>query len=121
MTVIRARGVLKWLSAAVLAAAFLGWAYFQHLDGNIRHGQLDIGTQPRVPAPTPNAAGQTPLNVLVIGTDSRNSADAGRLGGARDDAGRPGLADVEMLVHVSADHGPTLPTASRARTAKQYE
>ena len=135
MTAIRAQRFLRSLSViasvVVLAAAFAGWAYYQHLNGNLHRGDLNLGDH-RLPAPTPNAAGQTPLNILVIGTDSRGTAANVRLGGARNDAGRPGLADVEMLVHVAADRGSmtvlsiprdtrvTIPACTDPATGKRY-
>ncbi|MEV3872787.1 LCP family protein [Streptomyces sp. NPDC049906] len=102
----RRRRLLRW-SAMVLAVLILGtsgagYLYYRHLNGNIRKGELNIGEH-KAPTPTPNAAGQTPLNILLIGSDSRNSEENLRLGGGRDSVGAAPLADVQMLVHVSAD------------------
>ncbi|MGW7005197.1 LCP family protein [Streptomyces sp. NPDC054933] len=76
--------------------------YYQHLNHNLRKGQRSSG-RTTVHKVTPDAAGRTPVTILLIGSDSRNSADDVALGGAHDDAGRPGLADVQMLLHLSAD------------------
>ncbi|MER6029456.1 LCP family protein [Streptomyces sp. NPDC001851] len=100
------RRILRW-SALTLAVVILGTAgaaylYYEHLNANIQKDKLNLGDSD-VPKATPNAAGQTPLNVLLIGSDSRNSAKDLALGGARKEVGRAGLADVQMLVHVSAD------------------
>lgn len=104
----RRRRVLRW-SATVLAVVILGTAgagylYYQHLNDNIKKDDLNIGDpKDRAAAPTPNAAGQTPLNILLIGSDGRNSKEDQELGGAKDTFDSPPRADVQMLVHLSAD------------------
>ncbi|MFC9226904.1 LCP family protein [Streptomyces hygroscopicus] len=104
----RSRGVriLRWsaltLTVLILGAAGAGYFYYQHLNGNLRKEELDLGDS-KIGKPEPNAAGQTPLNILLIGSDSRNTAENVKLGGAKQDADRKPLADVQMLVHVSAD------------------
>jgi LCP family protein required for cell wall assembly len=100
------RRLLRW-SAAVLALLILGTAgagylYYRHLNGNIKKDALNLGDN-KVAAPTPNAAGQTPLNILLIGSDARDSKENQRLGGARETFGAAPLADVQMLLHLSAD------------------
>ncbi|MFI9341656.1 LCP family protein [Streptomyces sp. NPDC052773] len=102
----RRRRVLRW-SATVLAVLIVGTAgagylYYQHLNGNIKKDKLNLGDS-KVAAPTPNAAGQTPLNILLIGSDARDSKENQKLGGARDTFGGTPLADVQMLLHLSAD------------------
>ncbi len=104
----RGRRVLKWLAVlttfAVLGTAAAGYAYYRHLNGNIRKGERSSGkTVPTVHRAKPNAAGQTPVNILLLGSDGRDSADDLALGGARSTAGGPARADVEMLLHISAD------------------
>ncbi|MGW8064550.1 LCP family protein [Streptomyces ziwulingensis] len=102
----RARSVLRWsalvLSFVILGAACAGYLYYRHLNGNIKKDELSLGER-RAAKPTPNAAGQTPLNILVIGSDSRNTAENLRLGGHEESVGAEPLADVQMLVHLSAD------------------
>lgn len=104
----RSRGVriLRWtaltLAVLIVGAAGAGYLYYEHLNNNIRKAELDLGDS-KLSKPEPNAAGQTPLNILLIGQDSRNDKENLKLGGAKQDVGRKGLADVEMLVHVSAD------------------
>ncbi|MEV5306130.1 LCP family protein [Streptomyces diastaticus] len=102
----RRRRVLAWTAAGLaltlVAAGTAGWFYYQHLNDNLDRKPLHIGTS-RAPEPTPNAAGQTPLNILLIGSDARDSEENQRLGGARDTFGGPALADVQMLLHLSAD------------------
>ncbi|MEV6940269.1 LytR family transcriptional regulator, partial [Streptomyces sp. NPDC051132] len=103
----RRRRTLRW-SATVLAVVILGTAgagylYYQHLNGNIQKGRRANGDDSKAHRTAPNAAGQTPLNILLIGSDSRNSKENVKLGGSRDHAGDPPLADVQMLIHLSAD------------------
>ncbi|KOG57369.1 transcriptional regulator [Streptomyces griseoflavus] len=102
----KARRVLRWsaISLAVLLAgtAGAGYWYYEHLNSNLRKDALDLGSG-GLEKPQPNAFGQTPLNILLLGSDGRNSEKNIELGGARQDADRKPLADVQMLLHVSAD------------------
>ncbi|WP_253914199.1 LCP family glycopolymer transferase [Streptomyces mayonensis] len=102
----RVRRVLKWtavaLAALLVCLAGAGYLYYEHLNGNIQRDALNLGDN-KIAAPTPNAAGQTPLNILVIGSDARDSKENQQLGGARETFGSTPLADVQMLVHLSAD------------------
>lgn len=102
----RKRRALRW-SATVLAVVILGtsgagYLYYRHLNGNIEKGERSSGDSKAKKA-EPNAAGQTPLNILLIGSDSRNSDENVKLGGSRDNRGNPPLGDVQMLIHVAAD------------------
>lgn len=102
----RRRRVLRW-SATVLAVVILGTAgagylYYQQLNGNIEEDHLNLGDK-KVAEPTPNAAGQTPLNILLIGSDARDTKENQKLGGAKETFGSTPLADVQMLLHLSAD------------------
>ncbi|MEU2624491.1 LCP family protein [Streptomyces sp. NPDC007157] len=102
----RGRRALRWsatvLSVVVLGTAGAGYLYYQHLNGNIHKGERDIGDA-KARKTAANAAGQTPLNILLIGSDSRNSDENVKLGGAKYDRGSPPLGDVQMLIHLSAD------------------
>ncbi|MFF6983615.1 LCP family protein [Streptomyces sp. NPDC008343] len=104
----RKRRVLRW-SATVLAVVILGTAgagylYYQHLNGNLKKDDLNIGdAKDRAAETKANAAGQTPLNILLIGSDARDSKENQKLGGAKETFGGTPLADVQMLLHVSAD------------------
>ncbi|MEU3189988.1 LCP family protein [Streptomyces sp. NPDC006992] len=102
----RGRRVLRWsaavLSVLILATAAAGYFYYQHLNGNLSKDDLNLGDN-KLHHSDPNAAGQTPLNILLLGSDSRASEENVRLGGSRADRDRPPLADVQMLLHVSAD------------------
>ncbi|MFD0315394.1 LCP family protein [Streptomyces flavalbus] len=100
------RRVLRWtavvVAVAVLGAAGAGYLYYRHLNGNIKQDDLNLGDS-KVAEPTPNAAGQTPLNILLIGSDARDTEANQKLGGARETFGSTPLADVQMLLHLSAD------------------
>ncbi|PBC63187.1 transcriptional regulator [Streptomyces sp. Tue6028] len=104
----RRRRILRW-SATVLALLILGTAgagylYYRHLNGNIKKDDLNIGDEKdRAAKSKPNAAGQTPLNILLIGSDGRNSKEDQKLGGAKDTFNSAPRADVQMLLHLSAD------------------
>ncbi|WP_329338349.1 LCP family protein [Streptomyces sp. NBC_00663] len=102
----RKHRVLRWsaatLSVLILGTAGAGYLYYQHLSGNIDKGKRSTGGS-NAEKTKPNAAGQTPLNILLIGSDSRNSDENVKLGGSKDNRGNPPLADVQMLIHLSAD------------------
>ncbi|MHA6763853.1 LCP family protein [Streptacidiphilus sp. PAMC 29251] len=105
--------ILSFSAAGVLAAGAAGGAYvYEHLNGNIKTASLytDDTSDGATAGPSsrsaalgtekPDAFGHTPLNILVIGSDTRDSAADCRIGG---DCGPGSNADVEMLVHLSAD------------------
>ncbi|MFI9627206.1 LCP family protein [Streptomyces sp. NPDC052042] len=102
----RKRRVLRWsaavLSMLILGGAGAGYFYYEHLNGNIKKEELTLGDR-KMADHKANAAGQTPLNILLIGSDARDSKENQKLGGGRDTFGAPPLADVQMLVHLSAD------------------
>ncbi|MEU2676973.1 LCP family protein [Streptomyces sp. NPDC007107] len=100
------RRVLRWV-ASVLALLILGtggagYLYYKHLNGNIRKEDLTLGDKAMADHKA-NAAGQTPLNILLIGSDARDSKANQELGGAKETFGGTPLADVQMLLHLSAD------------------
>ena len=99
----RRRG-LKIAGASVLSLALIGagGAYYlvHSLDSNISSSSLcsgsSCGSKEKV-----DAFGRSPINILLIGSDERDNAADCNLGG---DCGSPGArADVEMVLHVSAD------------------
>jgi len=98
--------VLRWV-AVVLALLILGtggagYVYYKHLNGNIKKEDLTLGDKDMADHKA-NAAGQTPLNILLIGSDARDSKANQKLGGAKETFGGTPLADVQMLLHLSAD------------------
>ncbi|KOU63066.1 transcriptional regulator [Streptomyces sp. MMG1533] len=97
---------MRWsattLAVLILGTAGAGYLYYQHLNGNIEKGQRSSGDS-KARKTEPNSAGQTPLNILLLGSDSRASDANVALGGGKDTRGNPPLADVQMLIHLSAD------------------
>ncbi|MFJ4921371.1 LCP family protein [Streptomyces sp. NPDC088725] len=131
----RVKRVLRWsaavLSLLILGTAGAGYLYYRHLDGNIRSGDRSNGAD-GLAKPGANAAGQSPLNILLIGSDSRADPENVKLGGSKDSAGNPPLGDVQMLIHISADRRNAsvvsiprdtrvdIPECQDARTGKVY-
>ncbi|MGW1560290.1 LCP family protein [Streptomyces sp. NPDC002144] len=104
----RRRRILRWsatvLAVVVVGTAGAGWLYYRHLNANIQKDNLNnADAKDRAAESKANAAGQTPLNILLIGSDARDSAENQKLGGARSTYNTAPRADVQMLVHVSAD------------------
>ncbi|MGW0577409.1 LCP family protein [Streptomyces sp. NPDC002920] len=104
----RRRRVLRWsatvLTLVILGSAGAGYLYYEHLNANIKSDDLNLGdTKDRAEKTQANAAGQTALNILLIGSDARDTAENQKLGGAKDTFDGPPLADVQMLLHISAD------------------
>ncbi|MEV0639990.1 LCP family protein [Streptomyces sp. NPDC050619] len=102
----RKHRVLRWsattLAVLILGTAGAGYLYYQHLNDNIQKGERSSGDS-KAKKTEANAAGQTPMNILLIGSDSRSSDANVALGGGKNDRGNPPLADVQMLIHLSAD------------------
>jgi LCP family protein required for cell wall assembly len=98
--------VFRWiasvLSLLILGTAGAGYLYIEHLNGNIRSGSRSGGDS-GVQKAKPDAFGNTPLNILLIGADGRNSKENLALGGAKDTVGDKPRGDVQMLLHVSKD------------------
>ncbi|NEA98071.1 LCP family protein [Streptomyces sp. SID13726] len=86
----------------VLATAGAGWWFYEHLNGNINSVALDgKGGSEKA-----DAFGRTPINILVMGSDGRTSKADCKLGGGCSQTGVQtgnGNADVQMVVHISAD------------------
>ena len=93
----RRRRVLRWtagVSALVLVAGCGGAFYaYEHFNNNITAVQVQLGDEAERPA----AAGDA-LNVLVLGTDSREG-----LGSSYGDEGSAGHADTTFLFHIAKD------------------
>ncbi|MGV9915041.1 LCP family protein [Streptomyces tendae] len=102
----RRHRALRWsattLAVLILGTAGAGYLYYQHLNGNIDKGERSSGDSKAHKA-EPNAAGQTPINILLLGSDSRASDANVALGGGKNHRDNPPLADVQMLIHLSAD------------------
>ncbi|MFF5976608.1 LCP family protein [Streptomyces sp. NPDC012769] len=100
------RKVLRWVAATlsllILGTAGAGYLYYKQLNDNLRGGSR-AGGDSGVKKAQPNALGDTPLNILLIGSDSREDEKNVALGGGKNERDRKPLADVQMLLHVSAD------------------
>lgn len=100
------RRILRWVSSVlallILGTAGAGYLYYRHLDGKLKKEDLTLGDKPMADHKA-NSAGQTPLNILLIGSDARDTKANQDLGGAKETFGGAPLADVQMLLHVSAD------------------
>ncbi|MEU5315128.1 LCP family protein [Streptomyces sp. NPDC021056] len=104
----RGRRFLRWaaigLAVVIVGTAGAGYLYYRHLNGNLKKDDLNIGDEKDRAAKTEaNAAGQTPLNILLIGSDARDNAENQKLGGAKETYNAAPRADVQMLLHLSAD------------------
>ncbi|MEY9841042.1 LCP family protein [Streptacidiphilus sp. EB103A] len=106
----RKGGRRKALKITALATGGLlvvgaGGAYYEYqkLNGNLTTAALTQSNNPTsAGTEKPDAFGRTPINILVMGSDGRLTAADCKLGG---DCGSGGgeRADVEMVVHISAD------------------
>jgi LCP family protein required for cell wall assembly len=105
----RRRGKKRPLRIVALVIGFvvlvggLGAVYvWNKLDGNIKSSDLFAGSSGDAGKEKADAFGRTPINILMIGSDARSSKQDCKLGGSCHDS--PGeRADVEMIVHISAD------------------
>ncbi|MDI5974346.1 LCP family protein [Streptomyces sp. SL13] len=94
------RAAAALIAALVLVTAGAGAWLYEHLDGNIRGLPLFGGASGDAGRERSDALGRTPVNVLVIGSDSRADRADCVIGG---DCGPGRNADVEMVLHLSAD------------------
>ena len=101
----RGKRILRGTAAATAAVLVLGagaaYAYKKHLDGNLKGAPLSLGAN-KLPPPKPDKQGHSAMNILLIGTDTRATAADCAIGGSCDDSGA-GNADVEIVLHISAD------------------
>ncbi|WUH93250.1 LCP family protein [Streptomyces sp. NBC_00433] len=93
----RRRKALLWTAGSMglvlVAVGVGGYLVYEHFNGNLT--TVDVGD-----AGSKDVLGDGPLNLLVIGTDSRQG-----MGDAYGDADNVGHADTTILFHVSADRG----------------
>jgi LCP family protein required for cell wall assembly len=93
----RRRKALAWAAGAVgfaaVATGVCGYLVYEHFNDNIT--TVDVGD-----AGSRSVTHDGPMNILVIGTDSRQG-----LGGRYGDSANVGHADTTILFHVSADRG----------------
>ncbi|MFF2352892.1 LCP family protein [Kitasatospora sp. NPDC058115] len=96
-----AKKIVAWSAAGVLVLmAGTGGLIYYKLNGNIKSFDQDAVAKDRPPEAQADAAGNKPVNVLLIGSDSRgkNNSD---LGGGEEGGAR---SDTTILLHVYADH-----------------
>ncbi|MEW1864841.1 LCP family protein [Streptomyces sp. NPDC088194] len=94
------------VSLLVVVTAGAGWWFYQHLNGNITSVSLTNGVgKDSAGKEKADAFGRTPINILVMGSDGRTSTEDCKLGGgcAKTGVQSGGNADVEMVLHISAD------------------
>ncbi|WP_037580468.1 LCP family protein [Phaeacidiphilus oryzae] len=90
------------MAVVVLAAAGGLYYAYRHYTGNIHSSGLFGGISGNAGTEKPDAFGRTPINILAMGSDARSNAADCKLGGDCS-AGGGERADVEMIVHISAD------------------
>ncbi|MFD9128643.1 LCP family protein [Kitasatospora sp. NPDC059571] len=97
----RRRTTAAWLAVGALTLCTLGGCLlYEELNGGIATFSGDGISRDRPAAAAPDAAGRTPVNLLLIGSDSRDGANHD-LGGGDEGAAR---SDTTILLHVFADH-----------------
>ncbi|WP_184942640.1 LCP family protein [Kitasatospora kifunensis] len=93
--------ILAYTTAGLVLVTGGTFGYiYEKLSGNIKHSALFAGTSGDAGKEKPDAFGRTPINIMVIGSDQRDNAADCAIGG---DCGPGANADVEMVLHVSAD------------------
>ncbi|MET7775429.1 MULTISPECIES: LCP family protein [Streptomyces] len=99
------RTAVMSLSVLVLATAGVGWWFYEHLNGNLHSVPLTDGSGDSAGKEKADAFGRTPINLLVVGSDGRTNASDCKLGGGCSHTGvqSGSNADVEMVMHISAD------------------
>ncbi|MFJ4678404.1 LCP family protein [Kitasatospora sp. NPDC088783] len=95
-----ARGLGATAAALVVAAAGAGAWYYQRLDRNITTFAPEGIASSRPPVATPAPTGGRPVNILLLGSDTRDDGNSS-LGGGDEGVGH---SDTAILLHVYADH-----------------
>ncbi len=94
------------VAAFVVAVLVVGVAVFVKLEGNITGIDItgDLGQRPDSVATTDPSTNRPPLNILLMGSDTRDGlADAEEFGGTNDLTTGTQHADTTLLVHLAAD------------------
>lgn len=93
---------LKWIAISVVGLLVVlagsAYGYIKYLDSKINTTAKNAGSE-GIPKAEEDAFGRKPLNIVLIGNDSRKGL--GKKYGASEHT--EGLADVTILMHVSAD------------------
>lgn len=96
--------VASVLTVLATVVSAVGWAGLTHLSSNITTVDVDqdLGTaRPTKATPTEQTTYE-PLNILVMGTDTRTGQGSG-FGNANDTASGEGHSDTAILLHISGD------------------
>lgn len=100
----RKRHWLRWTalgtSVVVLAAAGVGWWFYQKLDSNITTDTTAAAELRTYEKERPKPIAVDAKNILLIGSDTRSGAGNGKYG--RDDGGSQ-RSDTTILLHLAAD------------------
>ena len=94
----RRRGVVILVAVLVLVAAGVGVAAW-HLNANIN--KVDVSSAIGSDRPTQAAHAEGAVNILLVGSDSREGEGNDEIGMPSDDPGQH--SDTNLLVHLSAD------------------
>ncbi|HET9171526.1 MAG TPA: LCP family protein [Actinospica sp.] len=99
----RALKYTAWaMSGVLVAAGVTGFYVVNHLIGNVQTVSLD-NLKNRPAAPKANALGQVPLNILVLGSQTRDGqTEAVHVGNSSKQG--TDLSDTAFLMHISANH-----------------
>ncbi|MFD7643896.1 LCP family protein [Kitasatospora sp. NPDC059795] len=97
----KAKKIIIWslVGASVAVVGTGGYVYWR-LNGNISSFGRDGIAKDRPEAAAPDSQGRRPMNILLIGSDSRDGANKD-LGGGEEGGAR---SDTTILLHVYADH-----------------
>lgn len=87
------------LSAALFAASGVGYLLYDHFDGNIN--RIPIGTVPG--GPRPSEAPRGALNILLVGSDTRDFAGGEAFQGEGEKRVTNARSDTMMLAHLYGD------------------
>ncbi|MGW4811333.1 LCP family protein [Kitasatospora cineracea] len=97
----RVRRIALWTTAGTVSLTVLaGGLLYYRLNGNLSTFGSDGLSKERPAAASADAEGRTPVNLLLIGSDSRAGSNKD-LGGGQDGGAR---SDTAILLHVYADH-----------------
>ncbi len=98
------RKALRWIAivaaVGVLGSAGAAYGYYEYLASKIRKGERSSG-ESSVKKAKANSQGESAMNIMILGSDSRSDPEDAKLGGAADATGA--RADVIMIAHLSAD------------------
>ena len=102
----RGRTIAKWTSISLAAVLVLagGFAYYayQSTIGSFKHTALAPSNLQQSALPV-DPYGNTAMNILLLGSDTRDSSEDCTLGGDCEGTAAGANADGELVLHVSAD------------------